>query len=65
MKHKTKDLYTASEVAKILNCNVRWIRRLCEDDRLGFLLGNRWVITKKEVDTYKTTGKPPKVRTRV
>lgn len=65
MKHKNEKLYSASEVAEILDVTVRWIRRLCEDDRLGQLLGNRWVITEKEVETYRKSGRPPKVRSRV
>lgn len=65
MKLKSQNLYTASEAAKILKCNARWIRKLCEEDRIGFLLGNRWVITKKEIQSYKETGKPPKVRSNV
>jgi excisionase family DNA binding protein len=52
-------LYTADEVAKLLNVNPSLIRRYCRQGRLGRYMYGRWLISPDELARFKA--KPRKV----
>lgn len=52
------------QVAEELKLSDRQVRYLCERGQLGSKMGKHWVITREELDVFKSTprrgpGRPP------
>ena len=46
-------LYTADEVANILNITSALVRRYCRQKRLGQFVYGRWLISPDELERFK------------
>lgn len=57
------DLLTTADAARELGVRVRWVRRMCQQGRLGELVGGRYVIRRAELQEFKChprrRGRPP------
>jgi len=53
------DILTVDDVAKELDVTPGWVRQLCYEGRLGKKIGRQWLITREELDSYKTNRRPP------
>lgn len=58
------ELISATQAAQELGVTTRWIQRLCKDGRLGQKVGKQYIITRQDLDKFKSiprkVGKPAK-----
>jgi hypothetical protein len=53
------ELLSAAQAAKALGLTHVWVCRLCAQGRLGWRVGNSWVISRREVRNYLRCRRPP------
>lgn len=50
---------TTEEVANELGLSVVRVREFCQDGRLGRRVGRQWIITREELEEFKTIPRKP------
>lgn len=56
-------VYSVGDAAKALGYSVSYIRRICQERRIGQKVGGQWLLTDEDVDTLReglrrTSGNP-------
>ena len=66
MSVASNNLMTTAEVAEELGVTEVRVRQLCQERRLGQEFGDRWLITREELEQFKRipriTGRPKRNR---
>lgn len=62
----TESLLTPTEAADMLDLSERRVQRLCQEGRLGIMVGGRYLIPKQQVERFRKiprrAGRPPSKR---